>query len=65
MISVANDADVRNVFTAYVESAISRCKTRYLYKKYEYEKLDNRDISIINEEMNTLLKSKKQEKDED
>ena len=38
MISVANDADVRNVFTAYVESAISRCKTRYLYKKYEYEK---------------------------
>lgn len=34
-------------------------------KKYEYEKLDNRDISILNEEMNTLLKSKKQEKDED
>jgi len=32
------DSDVRNVFTAYVEKALSRCKTKYLYKKYEYER---------------------------
>ena len=38
MISMTNDSDVRNVFTAYVEKALSRCKTKYLYKKYEYER---------------------------
>ena len=32
------DSDVRNVFTAYVEKSLSRCKTKYLSKKYEYEK---------------------------
>jgi len=31
------DSDVRNVFTAYVEKALSRCRVKYLYKKYEYE----------------------------
>ena len=40
-----NDADVRNVFTAYVEKSLSRCKVKYLRKKHEYEKgvllLDN------------------------
>lgn len=32
------DSDVRNVFTAYVEKSLSRCKIKYLSKKYEYEK---------------------------
>lgn len=32
------DSDVRNVFTAYVEKSLSRCKMKYLSKKYEYEK---------------------------
>jgi len=32
------DSDVRNVFTAYVTKSLSRCKIKYLSKKYEYEK---------------------------
>lgn len=34
-------------------------------KKYEYEKLSDRNISQLNEEMNTLIDKKKKEKDED
>ena len=34
-------------------------------KKYEYEKLSDRNISQLNEEMNVLINNKKTEKDED
>ena len=34
-------------------------------KKYEYEKLSDRNISQLNEEMNILIDKKKKEKDED
>ena len=35
---MANDTELRNVFTAYVVKALERAKVRYLVKKYEYER---------------------------